>query len=84
VPTAEPYTVVEYVVEFRLVHGDGWERFPADLSSSDEAYATKGYESLLASKRARGSGRVNYRMIKRTAVITDEVILEDTEQPEEP
>jgi hypothetical protein len=78
------YTVVEFVVEFRLVHGDDWERFPADMSSSDEAHATKGYESLLASKRARGSGRVNYRLVKRTAVITDEVILEDTEETEEP
>jgi len=76
-------TVVNYVVEYRLVHSpERWLTWdPWDPCPSEEG-ARALFKSLLASKRARGTGRVHYRVVKRTAVITDDVILE--EEPEEP
>lgn len=76
----ETYTVVNYVVEFRRPEATQWLTWPADYGT-DEAPARRCYQDLIASKRARG-GRLLHRIVRRTAIITDEVILE--EQPEEP
>jgi len=79
---SEPYTIVNHVVEFRRPDHDRWLTWPQDYGT-EEAGARKCYASLRQWKTHRG-GQLMFRIVKRTAVITDEVILEESEEPEAP
>lgn len=64
------YTVTDYAVEVR-VPGRDWTRVPGNGAS--EATARRDYRVWLGSS-GHVSGSLAVRLIKRTAVITDEII----------
>jgi hypothetical protein len=69
-------TVVNYVVESRK--GDRpWQTMWN--TAGDEEAGRAAYNSFLASKRVKGFA-LDYRLVRRTAVITDEVL--ETSEPE--
>jgi hypothetical protein len=63
------YTVVNYVVEYRLP-GKPWLIWP-QVIPVDEQGARAAYRAVAGSPRV---GRLQYRLVRRVAVITDEVI----------
>jgi hypothetical protein len=63
-------TVVNYVVEAR-VPGKPWLTMQLIPENAGKPFAHKAYENWLASP-----GHLEYRLLRRTAVVTDEVLVE--------
>jgi hypothetical protein len=76
---SEHYTVVNYVVEFRVAGGP-WGTWAGTGNIADDDGGSAQEEFLLAWKTRHDPARMQFRLVRRTAVITDEVIAE--EQPD--
>ena len=68
--------IISYMVEYRWRAGGRWLTWP---SPADEHGATREYHSRLAWQRRTVSRQTEYRLVKRTAVITDEILASDEE-----
>src|SRR5215469_14431200 len=69
--STETYTIVNYVVEHRLPGGPWGTTDMAD----DEPAGRKRYDNWNKSKASKErDGRLEFRLVKRTAAITDEVL----------
>jgi hypothetical protein len=79
---SKTWIVINYVAQYKLPEDERWTDWSYGDQGDEEA-ARQVLSELVASRRRRG-GRLVYQVVKRTAVITDEVILEEPEKPEEP
>jgi hypothetical protein len=74
----EPCTVVNYVVEFRVAGGPwGTWAETGSIAGDDEGSAQE--EFLLAWKTRHDPARMQFRLVRRTARIVDEVVIEERE-----
>jgi len=74
----EPYTVVNYVVEFRVAGGP-WGTWAGTGSIADDDEGSARKEFLLAWKTRHDPVRMQFRLVHRTALIVDEVVIEERE-----
>jgi hypothetical protein len=74
----EPYTVVSYVVEFRVAGGP-WGTWAETGSIADDDEGSAREEFLLAWKTRHDPARMQFRLLRRTALIVDEVVIEERE-----
>ena len=74
----EPYTVVSYVVEFRVAGGP-WGTWGETGSIADDDEGSAREEFLLAWKTRHDPARMQFRLLRRTALIVDEVVIEERE-----
>jgi hypothetical protein len=73
----EAYTIVNYVVEFS-VRGGPWGTWLGSKDLGDDE--TEGQEAFLRAWRGKHDPRqMRFRLVKRTAVITDELLAEEHE-----
>ena len=73
---SERYTVVNYVVEFRVAGGP-WGTWAGTGNIADDDGRSAREEFLLAWKTRHDPARMRFRLVRRTSVITDEVMAEE-------
>jgi len=72
----EPYTVVNYVVEFRVAGGP-WGTWAETGSIADDDEGSARDEFRLAWKTRHDPARMQFRLVRRTAIIVDEAVIEE-------
>ena len=73
---SEPYTVISHVVEFRVAGGP-WATWAGTGSIADEDEGWAQEEFLLAWKTRHDPARMQFRLVRRTAIIVDEAVIEE-------